>query len=116
MLPQVERVRADGAIGRALDRIYTLLVALREARVLKELAFTTAAVVSDTFPIDVSFSKFMPRGVQVVKVVNVLAPTTIHASVVWVDWELLEGGFRVKYITGLDASTQYRITLEVASA
>lgn len=116
MLPQVERIQADGAVGRALDRIYTLLTALREARVLKELTFTTAAVVANTFPIDVPFSKFIPRGVQVVKVVDVLAPTTIHSSGVWVDWEPLEGGFRVKYITGLNVSTQYRLTLEVASA
>jgi hypothetical protein len=116
MLPQVERIRADGAVGRALERIYTLLTALRESRVLKELSFTTASVVANTFPLNVPFSKFRPTGIQVVKVVDVLNPTTIHSSGVWVDWELIDGGFRVKYITGLNVSTLYRLTLEVNGA
>ena len=116
MLPQVERVRADGAVGRALDRIYTLLTSLREARVLKELSFTTAALVSDTFPITVPFSKFRPLGVRVVKVVDVLNPTTIHSTAVWCDWEPVSGGFKVKYITGLNFSTLYSLTLEVIGA
>lgn len=116
MLPQVERIKADGAVGRALDRIYTLLTALRDARVLKELNFTTAALVSDTFPIVVPFSKFRPLGVQVVKVVDVLNPTTVHSSSVWCDWEPVAGGFKVKYISGLNFSTLYSLTLEVTGA
>ena len=116
MLPQVERVRADGAVGRALDRIYTLLTALRESRVMKDLSFTTAAVVANTFPLNIPFSKFRPTGIQVVKVIDVLNPSTTHSSGVWIDWELIDGGFKVKYITGLNSSTLYKLTLEVNGA
>ena len=31
-------------------------------------------------------------------------------------WELIDGGFKVKYITGLNSSTLYKLTLEVNGA
>lgn len=113
MLPHVERVRADGAVGRALERIYTLLTALVRSRTLLTWEFTTASVIANGFPVYVPFRAFVPKGISIVRLENVTAPGTSHTSAVWCDWEPGTDGFVVRYVSGLSTSTQYRATLEI---
>lgn len=49
MLPQVERVRVDGAVGRALDRIYTLLTAVSQVPMLDGVLISDVPLVSTGF-------------------------------------------------------------------
>ncbi len=105
-----------GAVYSALNRGIAL-----GANILAEVKelplFTTAATVEATFPMYLTMSAGMPpnpKGVWVAYAKNRTNTSTLFYSPPTVDWEPVgDGRIRIKYLSGLDASTKYQVGLFV---
>jgi hypothetical protein len=65
MLPPVERSRVDGIVGRTLERMYTLLTALRKVPILDGVLLENVELVGGSQNIEHGLNR-RPRGFIVV--------------------------------------------------
>ncbi len=125
---------AAKSLNRTLMDIYFRLEALERRRTADSLivssstttpsttnpyihveAFTTGATVEGSFPRTFSCSA-QPTAVKVGKAVNVTDGTALFYEAVAIDWSWAAGVFSIRYLSGLDVTTSYQVTLEIAHA
>ncbi len=112
-VPLLDRVQDN--IGNALN---DLAADLSDPDLLV-VTFTTAADppgIETGFPLVVSMgSALQPQGVKVVRAENLTSPTTLFYEAVTAPAFTYSGSnLSIPFITGLEPSTQYRLTLELA--
>ncbi len=85
------------------------------ASVIVTKTFTTDAdAVEDTFPLTVALGDgLVPVSVQVSRAENLDDGAAIFNEPPGVDWSPASGSFSVKFLSGLEPDTNYRITFEV---
>ncbi len=71
--------------------------------------------VETNFPMFVSLAT-RPRGVHFIRPVNVDSPTTLFYEQPGVDFAFADGGILIRYISGLNVSTRYSLTMELVYA
>lgn len=86
-------------------------------RELVTLDWTTGATLEAGYPAIAATGLSRVEGVHVVRVVDVAAPDALRYEAVQVaQWSASGGQLAIGYLTGLEVSTRYLITLEVLGA
>ena len=97
------------AHNKSVDAILDLASAPTNA--LKVLNFATDVDPATAFPKFVALP-YTPVGLKVVKARNLTDPTSLFVDCTVSDWLAQPNGISIRYIAGLNASTQYEITIE----
>jgi len=114
-------IRGVASIDELLRPLNNIIVELRalidaaksgNPELLEPITFKTEAVLGNTFPLFIRRSaKFAPRGLVLAKIEDITNPAALLTSAVVVHWENDTGGLvRIKYVTGLSTSNEYRLT------
>ncbi len=103
-------------LNHALRDIFISMASVKPRTILIA-EFQTGTTVADSFPRIFSNPGFTVRGLVVSKVVNVDSPATPMTDGVTAQWQRQsDGSIALQNLTGLAASTRYRIELEAFDA
>ncbi len=101
------------ALNANADALSDVAASIRQlGRPTKDILVHTRDPVEDTFPMFVKFDQ-PPKGLVVIWPQNLTTPTALFYEPVAIDFVRRAGGINIRYISGLDVSSRYKITVEV---